>query len=251
MNKRLTLCIVSVISAILSGCASTKIVDVPQPWCTIAATAIGSGVGYGVNEAVADDNQEGDSRPGAIVAGAALGAAASFLLCGEEKKPEPPPAPEPAPEPDPCALDEDGDGVNDCDDTCPSTPIDVEVDASGCPKTGEVLMRLEGVNFAFDSAKLTPESEGILDQAVQELQEAASVTVRVEGHTDSIGSEAYNLELSERRAQAVVDYLISKGIDPTRVAPQGMGEGHPVDTNDTKEGRYHNRRVDFVVTSNQ
>ncbi|MGH6635332.1 MAG: OmpA family protein [Opitutaceae bacterium] len=251
MNKQHALCIVSVISVFLSGCASTKIVDVPQPWCTIAATAIGSGVGYGVNEAVADDDEEGDSRPGAIVAGAALGAAASFLLCGEEKKPEPPPEPEPAPEPDPCALDEDGDGVNDCDDKCPSTPAGVEGDASGCPKVGEVLMRLEGVNFAFDSAKLTPESEAILDQAVQELEEAASVTVRVEGHTDSIGSEAYNLELSERRAQAVVDYLISKGIDPSRVEPEGMGEGHPVDTNDTKEGRYHNRRVDFVVTSNQ
>ncbi|MGH8608867.1 MAG: OmpA family protein [Gammaproteobacteria bacterium] len=249
MNDRHALYIVSVMSLLLSGCASTK-----QPWCTIAATAIGSGVGYGVNEAVAEDDEEEDSRPGAIVAGAALGAAASFLLCAEEKKPEPAPtpvsAPEPAPEPDPCTLDDDGDGINDCDDQCPSTPADVAVDASGCPKPDEVLMRLEGVNFAFDSAKLTPESERILDQATQELQEAASVTVRVEGHTDSIGSEAYNLQLSERRAQAVVDYLISKGIDPSRVEPEGMGEGNPVDTNDTKEGRYHNRRVDFVVTSN-
>ncbi len=247
MNDRHALYIVSVMSLILSGCASTK-----QPWCTIAATAIGSGVGYGVNEAVAEDDEEEDSRPGAIVAGAALGAAASFLLCAEEKKPEPTPvsAPEPAPEPDPCTLDDDGDGINDCDDQCPSTPADVAVDASGCPKPGEVLMRLEGVNFAFDSAELTPESERILDQATQELQEAASVTVRVEGHTDSTGPEAYNLQLSERRAQAVVDYLISKGIDPSRVEPEGMGEGNPVDTNDTKEGRYHNRRVDFVVTSN-
>ena len=122
---------------------------------------------------------------------------------------------------------------------------------AAAPEPGELLMRLEGVNFAFDSAKLTPESGAIVDQAVQELQGAASVTVRVEGHTDSIGSEAYNLKLSERRAQAVVDYLISKGIDPSRVEPEGMGEGHPVDTNDTKEGRYHNRRVDFVVTANQ
>ncbi len=249
MNDRHALYIVSVMSLLLSGCASTK-----QPWCTIAATAIGSGVGYGVNEAVAEDDEEEDSRPGAIVAGAALGAAASFLLCAEEKKPEPAPtpvsAPEPAPEPDPCTLDDDGDGINDCDDQCPSTPADVAVDASGCPKPDEVLMRLEGVNFAFDSAKLTPESERILDQATQELQEAASVTVRVEGHTDSIGSEAYNLQLSERRAQGVVVYLISKGFDPSRVEPEGMGEGNPVDTNDTKEGRYHNRRVDFVVTSN-
>ncbi len=125
------------------------------------------------------------------------------------------------------------------------------VPEAAAPEPGELLMRLEGVNFAFDSAKLTPESEAIVDEAVQKLQEAASVTVRVEGHTDSVGSEAYNLDLSERRAQAVVDYLISKGIDPSRVEPEGMGEGHPVDTNDTKEGRYHNRRVDFVVTANQ
>jgi hypothetical protein len=122
MKKQLALCIVSCVAVVLSGCASNKIVEVPQPWCTIAATAIGSGVGYGVNEAVAQDREEDDSRPGAIVAGAALGAAASFLLCGEEKKPEPPLAPEP----DPCAPDEDGDGVNDCDDKCPSTPADIE-----------------------------------------------------------------------------------------------------------------------------
>ncbi len=234
-------------AVLLSGCAHTKVLDIPQPWCTVAGTLLGAGAGIGVNEAVADDGEESDSRVEAGAAGAAFGAVASILLCGGDYPPEPAPAPA-APAPDPCAPDDDGDGVNNCADQCPSTPAGVDVDTSGCPKAGETLLRLEGVNFAFDSSELTAESEGILSQAVQELQEAASVSVRVEGHTDSTGSEAYNLKLSQRRAEAVVDYLISQGIEPTRLEPVGMGEGHPIDSNDTEDGRYHNRRVDFVVS---
>ena len=203
-------------------------------------------MGYGINEAAADD--PGDTDVEAAAAGAAFGAATSLFLCGGDYPPKPQPvaAPEPA-APDPCAPDDDGDGVNNCDDRCASTPAGVGVDASGCPKEGETLLRIQGVNFAFDSAKLTPESEQVLDQAVQELRDAPSVSVRVEGHTDSIGSEAYNLQLSQRRAEAVVDYLVSQGIESTRLEPVGMGEGNPIASNDTEEGRYQNRRVDFIV----
>lgn len=234
---------------LLFGCANTKMVDIPQPWCTIAGTLIGAGAGIGVNEAVADNGEESDTRIEAGAAGAAFGAAASILLCGGDYPPKPTPVAAPAvPPPDPCAPDDDGDGVNNCADQCPSTPAGVAVDATGCPQPGETLIRLEGVNFAFDSAKLTAESEGILAEAVQELRDAPSVSVRVEGHTDSVGSDAYNLELSQRRAEAVVDYLISQGIEPHRLEPIGMGEGHPIDSNETDDGRYHNRRVDFVVS---
>lgn len=235
---------------LLSGCANTKVVDIPQPWCTIAGTLLGAGAGVGINEAVADSGEESDTRIEAGAAGAAFGAAASILLCGGDYPPTPTPVAAPAvPPPDPCAPDDDGDGVNNCADQCPSTPAGVAVDASGCPKAGETLLRLHGVNFAFDSAKLSPESEAVLDEAVQELNDAPNVSVRVEGHTDSIGSEAYNLELSQRRAEAVVDYLVARGIEAGRIEPIGMGESHPIESNDTEEGRYHNRRVDFVVST--
>ncbi|MGH8508024.1 MAG: OmpA family protein [Gammaproteobacteria bacterium] len=249
MFKLRTLIALSVSGIMLVGCAGEPLVKIPQPWCTIGGTIIGAGMGYGINEAVADDPEDSDVE--AAAAGVAFGAATSLLLCGGDypPKPEPAPAPAPVPAPDPCAPDDDGDGVNNCLDTCASTPAGVEVDAGGCPKVGATLMRLQGVNFAFDSATLTPESETVLGQAVQELRDAPSVSVRVEGHTDSVGSDAYNLGLSQRRAEAVVDYLISQGIEGTRLEPVGMGEGNPIETNDTDEGRYQNRRVDFIVIS--
>lgn len=250
MYKLRTLIALSVPGIMLFGCAGEPLVKIPQPWCTIGGTLLGAGMGIGINEGVADDEE--DTRAAAGAAGAAFGAATSIWLCGGDYPPKPQPvaALEPAvAAPDPCAPDDDGDGVNNCDDRCASTPAGVEVDASGCPKTGETLLRLQGVNFAFDSAKLTPESEQVLDQAVQELRDAPSVSTRVEGHTDSVGSDAYNLQLSQRRAEAAADYLISQGIEGTRLEPVGLGEGNPIESNDAEEGRYQNRRVDFIVTS--
>jgi OOP family OmpA-OmpF porin len=110
-------------------------------------------------------------------------------------------------------------------------------------------MILEGVNFAFDSAAIAPESEAILDKAVEALKNAPTVHVRVEGHTDSIGSEQYNLKLSQRRAEAVVNYLVGQGIEASRLEPVGYGESEPVASNATKEGRYRNRRVELEVIS--
>ncbi|MFH0351269.1 MAG: OmpA family protein [Chromatiales bacterium] len=247
MCKLRTLIALSVPGIVLFGCAGEPLVKIPQPWCTIGGTLLGAGMGYGINEAVADDEEDTDVE--AAAAGAAFGAATSILLCGGDYPPKPEPVAAPAAAPDPCAPDDDSDGVNNCDDRCASTPAGVEVDASGCPKAGETLLRLQGVNFAFDSAKLTPESDQVLDQAVQELRDAPSISTRVEGHTDSVGSDAYNLNLSQRRAEAVVDYLISQGIEGTRLEPVGMGEGNPIESNDTDEGRFQNRRVDFIVTS--
>ena len=250
MFKLRTLIALSVPGIMLFGCAGEPLVKIPQPWCTVGGTLLGAGMGFGINEAVADN--ENDTDVEAAAAGAAFGALTSILLCGGDYPPKPQPvaAPEPAvAAADPCAADDDGDGVNNCNDRCASTPAGVGVDASGCPKTGETLLRLQGVNFAFDSAKLTPESEQVLDQAVQELRDAPSVSTRVEGHTDSVGSDAYNLNLSQRRAEAAVEYLTSQGIEGTRLEPVGMGEGNPIESNDTDEGRFQNRRVDFIVTS--
>jgi OOP family OmpA-OmpF porin len=146
-----------------------------------------------------------------------------------------------------CALDSDNDGVPDYMDQCPDTSAGVEVDSVGCPLSGESLLVLDNVNFDFKSAQLTAESEAVLDQAVRVLKQNTGVDVGVEGHTDSRGSESYNQQLSERRAASVRDYLISRGVDGSRLTSTGKGESSPVASNDTKEGRRQNRRVEFVV----
>lgn len=147
-----------------------------------------------------------------------------------------------------CPLDSDRDGTPDYKDLCPGTPLGVIVDQDGCPIGGQNILSLTGVNFAFDKAVLTPEAEMILDEAVALLQETDEVLeVRVEGHTDSVGSESYNMDLSQRRAESVIDYLVANGVNSTRLVPIGMGEGFPVANNDTDAGRAANRRVDFVV----
>jgi OOP family OmpA-OmpF porin len=147
-----------------------------------------------------------------------------------------------------CPLDSDGDAVADYLDLCPDTPKGVIVDQDGCPLPGQNVLSLTGVNFEFNKSSLTPEAKEILEQAVAVLKDVDGIVeVRVEGHTDSIGSEAYNLKLSQNRAQSVVDYLVSRGIDGNNLIPVGMGEGFPVANNDTDAGRAANRRVDFVV----
>ena len=146
-----------------------------------------------------------------------------------------------------CPLDSDGDGVYDDVDQCPGTPAGVEVEANGCPKVGETLMVLQGVNFEFDSAALTNDAKSQLDQAATTLNANSLVNVKVVGHTDSRGSENYNQGLSERRAAAVVNYLTANGVSSSRLTSEGMGEVNPIADNSTEEGRYRNRRVEFIV----
>jgi OOP family OmpA-OmpF porin len=141
-------------------------------------------------------------------------------------------------------LDSDNDGVIDRLDRCPDTPAGQRVDSNGCP---EVLLVLTGVNFKFDSSQITPDSAQILNKAVEALNKANTVDVLIVGYTDSVGSDAYNLKLSQRRANAVRDYLVGHGISADRLSTDGMGESQPVASNDTAEGRYQNRRVEFRV----
>ena len=86
-----------------------------------------------------------------------------------------------------------------------------------------------------------------MQHAVQVLADAPTAVIIVEGYTDSIGSDAYNLRLSERRAQAVRDYLIELGIKPSRITTKGYGKARPVASNETKEGRAENRRVEILA----
>lgn len=107
---------------------------------------------------------------------------------------------------------------------------------------------LRGVNFDFDKSDIRPDARPILDEAIRVLQDEPQIDVTVEGHTDSIGSAAYNQRLSERRAQSVVNYLAKGGIARSRLDPIGFGEDDPVASNDTEEGRAQNRRVELRVT---
>jgi OOP family OmpA-OmpF porin len=99
--------------------------------------------------------------------------------------------------------------------------------------------------FDFDKSVVRPDGRKSIDEAVAKLQGADLEMVIATGHTDSIGTEAYNQKLSERRAQAVKDYLVSKGIPASKITTIGKGESQPVATNKTAEGRQKNRRVDI------
>ncbi len=143
-----------------------------------------------------------------------------------------------------CGIDSDGDGVPDHLDQCPDTPLGTVVYTDGC---AIVIVTLEGVHFASDSARLTGEAKSILDGALEAINANPGAHLTVEGHTDSRASDSYNLDLSQRRAQAVVDYLVSRGVSASRLNPVGKGESYPIASNDTKDGRYRNRRVEVIA----
>ena len=113
--------------------------------------------------------------------------------------------------------------------------------------TDEELITLEPIYFDFNKATIKPVSYPILDQVAKLMTENAAVKIRVESHTDWIGSDSYNQRLSERRAKTTVDYLVGKGIDPARVEGVGLGESRPIATNETEEGRSRNRRSEFHI----
>lgn len=105
---------------------------------------------------------------------------------------------------------------------------------------------LRGVNFDYDKATLQPAGRPILDEAAEILKANPDVNVEVRGFTDSRGSDAYNMRLSERRAQTVKNYLVSRGVSPSRLTTRGYGESDPVATNETDSGRAQNRRVELI-----
>jgi outer membrane protein OmpA-like peptidoglycan-associated protein len=106
---------------------------------------------------------------------------------------------------------------------------------------------LRGINFDFDKSNIKPEFEGVLDAGVEILKENPGTNVQITGYTDSVGTDAYNMGLSERRANAVRDYFISKGIDGNTLTAVGRGEADPVADNSTADGRAQNRRVELDI----
>lgn len=107
------------------------------------------------------------------------------------------------------------------------------------------------VNFAFNSFELTSTAKGNLGKLAEVLINNPDTDINIYGHTDSKGSDAYNLTLSEKRANAVVNYLASQGIARSRMIAKGLGESEPIATNETEAGRAQNRRVEFAITANE
>ncbi|MBP6183547.1 MAG: OmpA family protein [Saprospiraceae bacterium] len=147
-----------------------------------------------------------------------------------------------------CPVDSDGDGVPDKDDRCP----DVMGPASnkGCPELKEeekkiINLAIQNVQFETNSATLTKDSYGVLDQLAEVLVKNPAYSCDIAGHTDATGSPTLNQSLSERRAQACYDYLKTKGIDAKRLSHIGYGQTKPVGDNKTSVGRKQNRRTEF------
>jgi OOP family OmpA-OmpF porin len=159
-----------------------------------------------------------------------------------EAAPAPVPAqrPAPAPAPEPAPIDSDGDGVVDTMDSCPDTPAGFKVDVNGCPAT----MKLE-VHFVTNTAKIIPESDVSKVEAFANFMKDNPVyKVVIGGHTDSRGTDEYNLRLSQRRADKVANMLVDFGVDANRVKAIGYGESFPISINTTKDGMLDNRRIE-------
>lgn len=159
-------------------------------------------------------------KDGNIVFGqqaAAYGPDQINMLMAAYKLPEVKPAPAPAPPPPPVVK------------TPPKKPSWVFND----------------IKFDFDKATLRPESYPVVDGIYEALRDNPGLAVEIQGHTCSIGTDAYNMGLSQRRANTVLNYLKKKGIDASRLTAKGFGESQPIDNNNTKEGRANNRRVEF------
>ena len=243
------------VAILVTGCASVK----TDNWqnCAMAGAAIGGAAG-----GFGDDHDRSDLIVSAI-GGAIIGGTVCALMADDEVV-----APAPAP------VDSDGDGVVDDADDCPMTPEGVTVDAKGCPldsdndgvadykdqcpnsAPGAVVnelgcakpLVLKGVNFHLNSAKLTEEAKSILQQvATTHKTDHSDVHLIVSGHTDSTGTDDYNMSLSKRRAESVVAFLVGQGCDATKLTAVGYGESKPIAENTTREGRAQNRRVTLSV----
>ena len=135
-------------------------------------------------------------------------------------------------------ADSDGDGVNDDADRCPNTPVGERVGPRGCPC--DVTVQLQ---YELNSDRLTAEDKVKLDAVAQQLKTLSFESGEVGGYADSTGDEAYNLELSKRRAQSALDYLVTLGVATGQMTAAGYGEANPIGDNATPEGQALNRRA--------
>jgi OOP family OmpA-OmpF porin len=171
---------------------------------------------------------------------------------GEDACPDTPGVKTDNPKTNGCA-DRDKDGIFDPEDACPDAagPADPDPKKNGCPaariENGQIRI-IEQVHFKTGSAVILPDSDTTLSAIQKIMDEHPELKkVRVEGHTDNRGGAAYNKGLSQRRAAAVVKWLVDHGIDKSRLTSQGYGFSKPIATNKTEEGRAENRRVELHI----
>jgi OOP family OmpA-OmpF porin len=151
---------------------------------------------------------------------------------------------------DGCPLDSDGDGVYDYLDKCPDTPKGITVDNVGCPVPIKEKVSIElRVEFAFDRAEVKSIYHEHIQKVANFLEAYPDTIAEIDGHTDSIGTEEYNLKLSQRRAENVVVKMVEHGIALSRLRAVGYGESMPIADNNTKEGRQRNRRVVALIVT--
>lgn len=154
-------------------------------------------------------------------------------------------------------TDRDSDGIADDEDRCPDqpeTPNDY-MDTDGCPDvkpsrieiTANKIVIKQRINFATGKATILADSFPVLDDVAQVLKDYPAIKVEIQGHTDNVGDEMANQNLSKARADSVFEYLLKKGILANRMVTAGYGESRPIDTNTTDAGRLNNRRVEFVI----
>ena len=202
------------LAATLTGCAAMR-QDPHCKWALPAWGAVaggtGAGLGVGLGSDHATDGEIAGAAVGGTLAGGALGWLVGHYICEEKVAEAPPPPPPP-----------------------PPAPVHKKVELQA------------DTYFDFNKATLKPAGKEKIDDVVREMKANPSVKALVEGHTDSIGSEAYNQKLSERRANAVADYMESQGIDSSRITTKGWGKTKPIASNKTKEGRAQNRRVEIT-----
>jgi outer membrane protein OmpA-like peptidoglycan-associated protein len=216
--KMMVLILVVVLAA---GCSTAS----KRAKCIAAGAAAGAAVGAGVGAIVGHQGDE-DTAEGAAVgvaAGALVGGIIGAIVCKAEEPPPPPPPP--APEP-------------------------VAEEPPPQPKVVEKIV-LNGIQFDFDKAVIKDQYFPILDEGIAALEKYPEKKVAVEGYTCSIGTEEYNLRLSEKRAEAVKAYMVEKGIAADRLSTSGYGEANPVADNATRQGREMNRRVEFKVMNGE
>lgn len=154
-------------------------------------------------------------------------------------KPTPAPVVVAAPAPKPVDGDNDKDGVLNSVDKCPKTPAGHKVDSEGCTKLVTLRINFETASYKVDNASM-PEVKEFADF----LKDMPSYDAKIVGHTDSVGSDKDNQKLSENRANSVKTLIVKEGVDTKRITTEGKGEKSPVATNDTKEGKAQNRRIE-------
>ena len=192
---------------------------------------------------------ESDGRVSARYQAHTIGASVRFSFAGSEYRHARVVHPQPVAAAPPRAyappIDTDGDGVPDDLDRCAGTPPGFKVDLNGCIVQQSVV--LQAVDFETGSDRLTPESKATLDSVAAALTGQPALTIEIGGYTDSKGSALANLRLSERRARAVLEYLVTRRVPRASLRAKGYGQSRPIADNATEEGRAQNRRVEFQV----